>query len=88
MLGKIFVTRSRGANSAACRDPKGKGYLPAERSTDKFHGVAKFNVVTGEQEAPVISPSYTKVFANALVAEAEVDLESWRLLPHAVRYRP
>ena len=53
---------------------KGKGYAPAEASEDKYHGVAKFNVVTGEQaKAPPGPPSYTKVFANALIAEAEAD---------------
>jgi len=53
---------------------KGKGYPPAEASADKYHGVAKFNVVTGEQaKAPPGPPSYTKVFANALIAEAEAD---------------
>ena len=53
---------------------KGKGYPPAERSADKYHGVAKFNVVTGEQsKAPPGPPSYTKVFAQALAAEAAVD---------------
>ena len=53
---------------------KGKGYGPAEQSADKYHGVQKFNVVTGEQvKAPPGPPSYTKVFANALIAEAEAD---------------
>jgi len=53
---------------------KGKGYRPAEQSADKYHGVAKFNVVTGEQaKAPPGPPSYTKVFADALIAEAEID---------------
>jgi 1-deoxy-D-xylulose-5-phosphate synthase len=53
---------------------KGKGYAPAEASADKYHGVAKFNVITGEQaKSPPGPPSYTKVFANALIAEAEVD---------------
>ncbi|MCK8785117.1 1-deoxy-D-xylulose-5-phosphate synthase [Roseomonas sp. NAR14] len=53
---------------------KGKGYAPAEASADKYHGVVKFNVVTGEQvKAPPGPPSFTKVFANALVAEAEAD---------------
>jgi 1-deoxy-D-xylulose-5-phosphate synthase len=53
---------------------KGKGYAPAEASADKYHGVVKFNVVTGEQQkAPPGPPSYTKVFANALIAEAEAD---------------
>jgi 1-deoxy-D-xylulose-5-phosphate synthase len=53
---------------------KGKGYAPAEASADKYHGVAKFNVITGEQaKAPPGPPTYTKVFANALIAEAEAD---------------
>jgi 1-deoxy-D-xylulose-5-phosphate synthase len=53
---------------------KGKGYGPAEASADKYHGVSKFNVVTGEQaKAPPGPPSYTKVFATALIAEAEVN---------------
>ena len=53
---------------------KGKGYAPAEASADKYHGVAKFNVITGEQaKAPPGPPSYTKVFSNALIAEAEAD---------------
>lgn len=53
---------------------KGKGYAPAEASVDKYHGVSKFNVVTGEQaKAPPGPPSYTKVFAQALIAEAEAN---------------
>jgi 1-deoxy-D-xylulose-5-phosphate synthase len=53
---------------------KGKGYAPAEASADKYHGVVKFNVVTGEQQkAPPGPPTYTKVFAQALIAEAEAD---------------
>ena len=53
---------------------KGNGYAPAEASADKYHGVSKFNVVTGEQaKAPPGPPSYTKVFADALIAEAEAD---------------
>ena len=53
---------------------KGRGYAPAEASADKYHGVSKFNVVTGEQvKAPPGPPSYTRVFADALVAEAEAD---------------
>jgi 1-deoxy-D-xylulose-5-phosphate synthase len=54
---------------------KGKGYGPAEESADKYHGVGRFNVVTGTQEraAPGGPPSYTKVFANALIAEAQAD---------------
>ena len=53
---------------------KGKGYAPAEQSADKYHGVSKFNVITGEQaKAPPGPPAYTKVFANALIAEARKD---------------
>jgi 1-deoxy-D-xylulose-5-phosphate synthase len=53
---------------------KGKGYAPAENSADKYHGVSKFNVITGEQaKAPPGPPSYTKVFAEALIARAEKD---------------
>lgn len=53
---------------------KGRGYPPAERSADKYHGVNKFNVLTGEQKIPASrGPSYTKVFSEALVAEAHRD---------------
>jgi 1-deoxy-D-xylulose-5-phosphate synthase len=53
---------------------KGKGYAPAENAEDKYHGVVKFNVVTGEQaKAASGPPQYTKVFAQALVKEAEKD---------------
>ena len=53
---------------------KGKGYAPAEGADDKGHGVSKFDVVTGAQKkAPSNAPSYTKVFAEALIKEAEKD---------------
>ena len=53
---------------------KGKGYAPAEAAGDKLHATAKFNVVTGEQsKAPPGPPTYTNVFAKALIAEAEAD---------------
>jgi len=53
---------------------KGKGYAPAEASADKYHGVVKFDVVTGAQmKAPSNAPSYTNVFAKALSAEATRD---------------
>ena len=53
---------------------KGHGYAPAEAAADKYHGVQKFDVVTGEQvKAPAGPPSYTNVFAKALIAEAERD---------------
>jgi len=53
---------------------KGKGYAPAEAAADKYHGVGKFNVVTGElAKAPPGPPSYTKVFADTLSGLAERD---------------
>ncbi|MBK0401269.1 1-deoxy-D-xylulose-5-phosphate synthase [Limibaculum sp. M0105] len=53
---------------------KGKGYAPAENAPDKGHARAKFDVVTGEQKkAPSNAPSYTKVFAQSLIKEAETD---------------
>jgi len=53
---------------------KGHGYAPAEKSPDKYHGVGKFDVVTGEQVKPATNaPSYTGVFAQALIREAEED---------------
>ncbi len=53
---------------------KGKGYAPAEESDDKYHGVQKFDVVTGKQvKSAGGPPSYTGVFAKALIAEAEAD---------------
>ena len=53
---------------------KGKGYAPAERAADKGHATAKFDVLTGEQKkAPSNAPSYTKVFAQTLIKEAEKD---------------
>ncbi len=53
---------------------KGKGYAPAEASDDKYHGVTRFDVVTGKQAKAVTNaPSYTRVFADALIAEAEKD---------------
>ncbi|MBP6737406.1 MAG: 1-deoxy-D-xylulose-5-phosphate synthase [Rhodobacteraceae bacterium] len=53
---------------------KGKGYGPAENSPDRGHARAKFDVITGEQKkAPSNAPSYTRVFADALIREAEAD---------------
>ncbi len=53
---------------------KGKGYAPAEAADDKYHGVARFDVVTGKQDKPKANaPSYTKVFAQALIGEARRD---------------
>jgi 1-deoxy-D-xylulose-5-phosphate synthase len=53
---------------------KGKGYAPAENAPDRGHARAKFDVITGEQKkAPSNAPSYTKVFAENLIREAEAD---------------
>jgi 1-deoxy-D-xylulose-5-phosphate synthase len=53
---------------------KGKGYVHAETSADKYHGVVKFDVATGKQaKAQANAPSYTKVFGETLVKEAEKD---------------
>ena len=53
---------------------KGKGYAPAETSADKYHGVAKFDVVTGAQaKSKAGAPPYTKVFAESLIKEARKD---------------
>ena len=56
------------------RTQKGKGYKPAEESGDKYHGVSKFNVLTGEQsKSKSNTPAYTKVFAETLIKHAEQD---------------
>ena len=56
------------------RTQKGKGYKPAEESGDKYHGVSKFNISTGEQtKSKSNTPSYTKVFAETLIKHAEQD---------------
>ncbi len=53
---------------------KGKGYAPAEKSSDKYHGVNKFDVITGKQDKPPANaPNYQNVFAKGLIAEAQHD---------------
>ncbi|MFO1114871.1 MAG: 1-deoxy-D-xylulose-5-phosphate synthase [Beijerinckiaceae bacterium] len=53
---------------------KGKGYAPAEASADKYHGVNRFDVITGAQVKPKANaPAYTKVFAESLIKEAQHD---------------
>jgi 1-deoxy-D-xylulose-5-phosphate synthase len=53
---------------------KGKGYEPAEKSADKYHGVVKFDVATGQQaKAKSNAPSYQKVFGESLIKEAKKD---------------
>ena len=53
---------------------KGKGYDPAEKSADKYHGVVKFDVATGAQaKSKASAPAYTRVYADALIKEARKD---------------
>jgi 1-deoxy-D-xylulose-5-phosphate synthase len=53
---------------------KGKGYAPAEAAADKYHGVNKFDVITGTQSKPVANaPSYTRVFGDSLATEGAFD---------------
>ncbi len=53
---------------------KGKGYAPAEAASDKYHGVNKFDVITGAQAKPIANaPAYTRVFADSLIEEARHD---------------
>lgn len=53
---------------------KGRGYAPAENAPDKMHGVAKFDVLTGtQQKTQTNAPTYTRVFADSLIAEARKD---------------
>jgi 1-deoxy-D-xylulose-5-phosphate synthase len=53
---------------------KGRGYKPAEEAADKYHGVSKFDVLTGTQAKPASNvPTYTEVFARGLIAEAQAD---------------
>ncbi|MDU8944510.1 1-deoxy-D-xylulose-5-phosphate synthase [Ovoidimarina sediminis] len=66
--------RATGPVLIHCCTVKGKGYVPAETSADKYHGVAKFDVVSGEQKkSKGNAPSYTKVFGEALTREAAED---------------
>ena len=79
-LGALVSTLRRAAEAnhgptlVHVRTMKGKGYAPAEAAADRYHGVVKFDVETGKQAASApAAPSYTKVFANALVEEAKRD---------------
>ena len=74
VLRNIRDTQSDGPVFLHVVTKKGHGYKPAEDSADKYHGVAKFDVVTGQQDKPkAAAPSYTKIFAQALIKEAEQD---------------
>jgi 1-deoxy-D-xylulose-5-phosphate synthase len=63
-----------GAVLVHCVTQKGKGYAPAENSADKYHGVNRFNVITGAQDkVKSAHPSFTKVFGEALLEQARKD---------------
>ena len=74
VLRNVRDAEERGPILVHAITQKGRGYAPAEASADKLHAVSRFNVVTGEQvKAPPGPPSYTRVFADALIAEAEAN---------------
>ncbi len=71
---KAVRTRAKGPVLVHCITKKGKGYSPAEVADDKYHGVAKFDVISGtQQKSKPNAPSYTGVFGKALLREAERD---------------
>ena len=73
-LLRMLKARATGPVLIHALTKKGKGYAPAENSADRGHATAKFDVVTGAQvKAPSNAPSYTKVFAQSLLAAAERD---------------
>jgi 1-deoxy-D-xylulose-5-phosphate synthase len=74
ILENIKNSKHQGPVLIHAMTQKGKGYKPAEDSGDKYHGVSKFNVATGEQvKSKTNTPSYTKIFAETLVKHAEQD---------------
>ncbi|MCX8507515.1 MAG: 1-deoxy-D-xylulose-5-phosphate synthase [Rhodobacteraceae bacterium] len=76
LLGVLRTVKARASGPMLIHvlTKKGKGYAPAERAADKGHATAKFDVVTGEQKkAPSNAPSYTKIFAQSLIRQAEAD---------------
>jgi 1-deoxy-D-xylulose-5-phosphate synthase len=74
VLKNVRDTAERGPVLVHVVTQKGRGYAPAEAAADKFHGVVKFDVATGAQvKGKASAPSYTSVFARALIAEAEAD---------------
>jgi len=67
-------TKHQGPIMIHIKTQKGKGYTYAEKATDRYHGVSKFDIVTGEQvKSGTNLPAYTKVFANTLIKHAERD---------------
>jgi len=74
VLKNLRDDREPGPVLIHCITEKGHGYKPAEQSADKYHGVGKFDVVTGKlHKSRSNAPSYTNVFAKGLIAEAELD---------------
>jgi 1-deoxy-D-xylulose-5-phosphate synthase len=74
VLKNLREDKERGPVLLHCVTEKGHGYKPAEASADKYHGVSKFDIVTGKQDKPKSNaPSFTSVYARALIAEAEAD---------------
>ena len=74
VLRNLRDDKEKGAVLLHVVTEKGHGYKPAEQSADKYHGVSKFDVITGKQhKAKSNSPSYTSVFASSLIAEATDD---------------
>ncbi len=74
VLKNVRDAKGSGAILVHVVTEKGHGYAPAEASADKYHGVSKFDVVTGTQaKSKAAAPGYTTVFAEALIAEAEAD---------------
>ena len=74
VLKNIKASADEGAVLVHVVTQKGRGYAPAEAAADKYHGVVKFDPATGQQhKGKAGAPSYTAVFAKALIAEAEAD---------------
>jgi 1-deoxy-D-xylulose-5-phosphate synthase len=74
VLKNVRDTKESGPILVHAVTQKGRGYLSAEQADDKWHSVAKFDVVTGAQaKSASKAPSYTSVFAKALIKEAEAD---------------
>jgi 1-deoxy-D-xylulose-5-phosphate synthase len=74
ILKNARASKHEGPIMIHIKTQKGKGYSYAEKASDHYHGVSKFNVATGEQVKSVTNlPSYTKIFANSLVKHAQRD---------------
>ncbi len=74
VLRNLKASEEGGAVLVHVVTQKGRGYAPAEAAADKYHGVVKFDPATGQQQkSKAAAPSYTSVFAKALIAEAAAD---------------